>query len=197
MDACVVALHSERRHYAFALWCAATQGYQRLLAIETTEAQYAHEVRHKYGVPVVLFNAVEHPRRQGRHRICGPLYNQGWEALLEACEAEYILCLDTDVIPAGDILALMQEHADGVDFVRHGVPWRKAYHRPGCAYETSCTYGSKRAWRAALDKTYTRGELATLYGTVGDPDLFTHKDIDIMHLDHLESPLPERKDVGL
>lgn len=196
MDACVAALHTERRHYALPLWTAATQGYQRLLAIETNEKQYAHEVRFKYGIPVVLFEPVEHPRRQGRHRICGPIFNQGWEALLEAIEADYILSLDTDVIPEGDILALMQKEHSGEDFVRHGVPWRSDYHRPGFfAYETSCTYGSKRAWRAALDKTYTRGELATLYGTVGDPDLFTHKDINEMTLHHLDNPLPERKDV--
>jgi len=183
----VVAPHTERKHYAFPLWVAATQGYDRLLAIEYSEADYAKEIEQKYGVPCTLFEPEEHPRRGGRHRICGPVYNQAWEAILSASsDHTYLLCLDTDVIPYGDILKVMQEaHTGG--FLRHGVPWRSTYQRPGFkAYETSCTFATRKLWREALDKTYQRGELATLYGTVGDPDLFPHQDIDIMALEHLD-----------
>ena len=188
MKSLVVAPHTERKHYALPLWVATTDGYERLLAIEADEREYAEFVEHRYGVPSVLFVPDEGPRRQGRHRICGPLYNQAWTALLSKANGHtHVLSLDTDVIPSGDILALMEAEYGGEAFLRHGVPWRAAYSRPGVnAYETSCTFASLQWWRAALASTLQVGGLATLYGTVGDPDLFTHRDIDIMCLDHFE-----------
>ena len=183
MRTLVAAPTCERKRDSFPLWTAATASYDRLVAVETQEREYAESL----GVPYVLFEPVEHHRRQGRHRICGPLFNQAWEALLAGARGfTHVLSLDTDVIPSEDILAVMEANYGGTeDFLRHGVPWRSDYQRPGlCAYETSCTLGTVAAWRAALDVTYTRGELATLYGTVGDPNLFTHKDINLVALDH-------------
>ena len=184
MRTLVAAPHTQRRHDAFVVWRAVTASYDRLLAIEEEEREYAESL----GVPCVLFTPVEHPRRQGRHRICGPLFNQAWEAILSAAGGyTHILALDTDIIPHGDILAAMESEYDGsVAFVRHGVPWRAAYSRTGYAYETSCTLGSVADWRAALDKANELSELATLYGVVGDPDHFTHKDVLLLKLDHLD-----------
>jgi hypothetical protein len=185
MRTLVAASHARVKDYAFEQWSAATASYHRLLAIEEGEREYAESL----GVPYVPFSPEENPRRQGRHRICGPLFNQAWTAILSAAGGyTHILSLDTDVIPPCDILALMEPlYDDTFDFLRHGVPWRTAYHRPGAfAYETSCTLGSVAAWQAALDETYRRGELATLYGVVGDPDLFTHRDINLVQLTHLD-----------
>jgi hypothetical protein len=182
MNTLVAALHAKKKDYSFPRWEAATASYDRLLALETFEEEYAKTL----GVPYVLYEAEEHPRRQGRHRICGPLYNSAWKALLGKVNGHtHILCLDIDVIPKGDILAVMESEYDGsFAFLRHGVPWRASYHRPGFkGYETSCTLGSVACWREALART---GGLTTLYGVVGDPDLFTHKDIDVLELEHLD-----------
>ena len=188
MKSLVVALHTERKHYAFPLWVATTNGYERLLSLDADEREYAEFIERRYGVPSVLYQPEDDPRRQGRHRICGPLYNQAWTALLSKADGHtHLLCLDTDVIPSGDILALMEAEYGDEAFLRHGVPWRAAYSRPGVkGYETSCTFASVQWWRAALASTYQAGGLATLYGTVGDPNLFTHRDIDTMYLDHFE-----------
>lgn len=197
MNSVVAAPHTIRKHEEFECWAAATSGYDRLLALEASEASYAADIWGEWGIPYVLFEPVETPRRQGRHRICGPLFNQAWSALLDGATGySHVLSLDTDVVPDGDILGAMESAYDGsVCFLRHGVPWREAYHRPGqFAYETSCTFGSIEAWRAALDKVQELGGLATLYGVVGDPDLFTHEDVRLLTLHHLESYLPERKD---
>ncbi len=186
MKSLVAAPTCRRKGYSLRQWEAATGAYDRLLVTE--DGLWAQEVR-EMGIPCELFAPVSHPRRQGRHAICGPLFNAAWEAILAGSEGfTHILALDTDVIPAGDILALMESRKGEEDFLRHGVPWRSDYQRPGClAHETSCTFGSVEAWRRALDLTYTRGPLATLYGTVGDPALFTHVDIDEMPLEHLDA----------
>ena len=187
MKSLVVAPHTERKHYAFALWAAATDGYDRLIAIEAPEREYAEFIEHRYGVPTAVYQAEESPRRQGRRRIYGPLFNAAWSALLSRAGGyTHLLALDTDVIPSGDILALMEAEYGDEAFLRHGVPWRAEYSRSGKGYETSCTFASTEWWRAALASTLQAGGLSTLYGVVGDPDLFTHRDIDIMCLDHFE-----------
>ena len=194
MRTLVAAPVCKRKDYSFARWAAATASYDRLVAVDADESDYGEVIR-RLGILVVTYEAVEHPRRPGPKAIYGPRFNYAWHAITDnAGDFTHILALDSDIIPEGDILALMEEHYDpAFAFLRHAVPFRECYGRMSKGYETSCTMASVEDWKRALAKVETMGELATLYEVVGDPNFFTHKDIDMMVLEHLDDGLDARR----
>jgi TorA maturation chaperone TorD len=193
MRTVVAAPFGANKAYALGRWAAATENYERLLV---TDELKAIPITSKYGIPTVLYESVENPRRPGKNAIYGPKFNQAWEAILANTNGHtHVLALDTDVIPKGDILTAMEAEYDGTfAFLRHGVPWRSVYRRPEClGYETSCTLATVEAWRAALDKAQELGPLCTLYEVVGNPNYFTHKDINLVELEHLDDGVDARQ----
>lgn len=192
MRTLVAAPVCKRKHYSLAHWAAATARYDRLVAV--SEPDYEEVIR-RLGIPVVTYEAAVHHRRPGVKAIYGPLFNAAWRAITSNADSfTHILALDSDVIPEGDILALMEEQYDpAFAFLRHAVPFRACYGRMSKGYETSCTMASVEDWKLALDKVETMGELTTLYEVVGDPNFFTHKDIDLMVLEHLDDGLDARR----
>jgi hypothetical protein len=139
MHTLVAAPIGRRKHYSLLRWVQATEAYNRLLV--TDEPDYAEELR-TMGLPVVEYEPKGDSRRPGANAMYGPAFNTAWHCILENTDGySHVLGLDTDVIPEGDILSYMEENmTDGIDFLRHGVPWRGVYRRDGMrAYETSCT----------------------------------------------------------
>lgn len=192
MRTLVASPHAEHKDYSFSRWAEATASYDRLLSFHVADSIYARKVQGK-GIRTALYMCDPHPRRPGRKAIYGPMYNAAWRAIVDNAEGyTHILSLDTDVIPGGDILSAMEAEYDG-GFLRHGVPWRAVYRRPGqYGYETSCTLASIEDWTAALDKAGSLGELCTLYEVVGNPHYFHHKDVLLMNLEHLDDGVDAR-----
>jgi hypothetical protein len=178
------------KDYALDRWVAATNAYDRLLV--TNEPEYTDRIE-SLGVPWALYTYTPHPRRQGRHAIHGPMYNAAWKAIIaNATDYTHILSLESDVIPEGDILTVMEEQYDE-GFLRHGVPWRSVYRRPGnYAYENACTMATIEDWKAAVAKAESLGELSTVFEVVGHPDYFPHKDILVMKMEHLDDGIDAR-----
>lgn len=185
--ACPVA---KRKHYSLPYWAAATSkwGYDRVVA--TCEPEYISEIE-KLEIPYVL-HGIPEKGREGANAIYGPLFNEAWKAIMEIVADGYthILSLESDVISEWDILDIMEEHYDGsVSFVRHGVPWRSIYRRPGgYCYETGCTLASLPDWKKAMSLVNEHGGMRTLYEVVGHPSWFTHKDIKVVELEHMDEP---------
>lgn len=187
MRTLVAAPSAERKKYAFPRWAAATSDYDRLVAVLDSEQGYAEYIR-RFGVNVATYQDPPSPRRgYGELAIYGPRFNAAWRCILDNCDGyTHILALDSDVIPSGNILAVMEdEWSDDIFFLRHGVPWRSSAHEVGKGYETSCTMGSVEAWKTALGEVPDNAT-STLYEWVGDPHRYPHRDIDIMELEHLD-----------
>lgn len=177
----VAAPYHTRKRYCLDRWAAATSSYDRLLSVSDDDSMFDCAVR---GIPYVTFvEPVSH--RVGDKVIYGPHFNAAWWAILEEAD-DYILALDTDVIPSGDILRVMEENYTH-GFLCHGVPWREGYGRDGYAYETSCTFAAKADWRAALEQCEKErnhyDEPRNLYGMVRD---MPHTDVLLMELEHLD-----------
>lgn len=192
MKTLVAAAHAKHKDYSFARWAAATASYQRLLSLSTEDAIYARKME-PLGIRTVLYKHIPHPRRPGKKAIYGPMFNQAWRAIVDNAEDyTHILSLDTDVIPSGDILSVMEDnYTEG--FLRHGVPWRGCYRRAGqYGYETSCTFASVDDWASALNEAENAGPLCTLYEIVGRNDLFKTRDILEMELEHLDDGIDNR-----
>jgi len=177
-----------------ARWAAATAHYDRLLV--TDEPDYEEVIRN-LGVPVVLHEAAEHPTKTGAMRVYGTLLNSAWKAIIENAEGyTHILSLESDVIPDGDIVSVMEEHYDPeYQFLRHGVPWREAYEKPPgrFSYELGCTLASVQDWKKALAKT-DDVEPTKIYTVVGVAQAYglTAKNINVCQLEHLDNGIDSR-----
>lgn len=183
MRTLVAAPVAPRKDYSFQHWAAATAGYDRIVTTEYTD--YA-KVCEQTGVPAVLFESPDDPRRKGRHSMHGVKFNVAWQAILDSARGfTHILSLESDIIPVDcDIVALMEENYGPEDFLCHLHPWRKEYHRPYVKVcEMGCTFGSVEVFKKALDYCFKTGR--TLYGQVRD-EPFTHRDIEMVELIHLD-----------
>lgn len=130
------------RDYSMRLWEQATRDYNRLVAID--ETWYARKVG-SYGIPYILFPGCE--------RWIPDRFNQAWDIIVMHAEKtgyEYILSLESDIIPQCDILGVMAgEYEEGL-FLIHGHPHRpprKGFNRGECG----CTLASTDLWRSVLD----------------------------------------------
>jgi hypothetical protein len=187
--------HSSKA-YAFDRWAAATRPYPRLISVETDDYEMK-ALAEVHGVRWVEYEKIDYAKRIGLNAIYGPLFNDAWRAILSDCKGySHILALDTDVIPTGDILKVMEEeYTDDIMFLRHGVPWRSSYGRASDmkAYETSCTLGKVEDWRVALRRTDELGGLSTLYGVVGHPTMYPARNIYVMELEHVDNGIDGRR----
>lgn len=192
MKSLVASPHAEFKDYSFSRWAEATASYDRLLSFFIADSLYARKVQ-EMGIRVVFYDSVPESGRKGRNAIYGPMYNVAWRTIVEnAGDYTHILSLDTDVIPSGDILSAMEAEYDG-GFLRHGVPWRSCYRRPGLyTYENSCTFAAVEDWAAALDKADDLGPRCTLYEVVGHHDFLPHKDVMLMDIEHLDDGIDAR-----
>ena len=193
MNTLVATLSCESKGHAIEEWVAATAGYDRLVATESDALGWA-DFLYGFGLRVAFFDP---PEVSGAKAIYHhSLFNSAWQAILDACEHEFILSLDSDVSPPKtvDLLALMEDEWDeSYDFVAHGVPWRRPYNRHVegregrlYAYETSCTIARAETWRRAL--RIAKENRTTLYLTVRQQDKFRLKEILVTELTHHDSP---------
>jgi hypothetical protein len=188
MHTLVACPFSKRKLYSLDEWEQATRGHARLMAVDEPEVR--KEVK-KRGIKFTYFNPVSDFRR-GKNAIYGPRFNEAWSAILENADGfTHILSLESDVIPPEgvDIVDLMEHNYDGCDFLCHGYPWRYPSKLGGFAYETGCTIATVGKWREALEKSHP---LQGMYGTIRNIDLFTHKDVQLVELQHLGELVDDR-----
>ncbi len=186
MRTLVAAPTTSRKRESFLEWAAATASYERLVVLDDDDADYA-DTLDMVGVHYIFFTPSTDDKRKGPHRMCGPLFNEAWAALLaRADDYTHVLSLDTDVLPPAycDIVALMENNYHDCDFLIHGVPWRSIYKKSTrLAYETSCTFATVPIWRKALALALEDTDNRQLYRTVRYP-CFRVREISLVNLEH-------------
>lgn len=177
-----------RKAYCFPQWAAATEGYDRLVAVDEPEAV---EFCNGFDVPAILFEPVNDFRR-GKNAIYGPRFNEAFQAIMDNAEGyTHIYSLDTDVIPlVDDSPRIMEENYTDCDFLCNGVPWRYPSRVGGKAYELGCTFGTVAVFNRALKITHP---LQGIYGTIRCIDYFKNRDVELFEVEHL-SDEPEVDD---
>lgn len=186
MRSLVAAPAHSCKDYAIDKWAAATSQYDRLVAVDSEDVDYVKRLN-DYGIRSVVYQKTE-------DTIYGPLFTKAWRTIVDNAEGyTHILSLDVDVIPSGDILKLMESQYDQrVSFLRHGVPWREVYRRKGCTYEMSCTFALVSDWERAVEFSEKSEGKFRLYEIVGHPSFYTHKDIYLMELEHMDDGIDRR-----
>ena len=128
-----------KRDYSLPHWAAATEGYERAVAID--DAKYADRVEHM-GIRVLRFPT--------SHPWVPRCFNDAWRTITHHAEEEgftHILSLESDIIAPPHILKVMEREYEG-GFLCHHYPFRKP--RQGMCAEMGCTLASTELWRKAL-----------------------------------------------
>ena len=184
MRTLVAAPFGEGRLSSLDRWAAATEGYDRVAAIDQPIGEQLEE----YGIPYVEFTYDGETPEGARHRICSERFNVAWDAILDYAEQgryTHVLSLESDIVADCDIVALMSENfTEDDDIVRHVYPWGPEYNRPyHKASEMGCTMMTVEALRTALVEA--RERKSKLYGSVMWTKRLKTRTIEKTELTHL------------
>lgn len=187
MNVTVAAPTARLKDYSLPQWEAATRGHRRLLVTE--ERDYIPVIENM-GIRAEYYEPPPPSYSPLRHVMCSNRFNVAWAKILEHVDTEYVLSLETDVIPPEDvdIVEVMKAEWDGtVDFLVHLYPYRSSYNREGQrCFEMGCTLARTDTWMMALALVPPTGAL--YQAPYSDYYPFTHRRIEPVQLSHLDGP---------